>query len=81
MIRVPLKLLHSQPTSMLHTLEGIQSLDIDWDKVLKFQSEDGSMCSSPSATAVLYMHTRDKKCLSFLENTILKFNHAGERFA
>ncbi|CAM6105850.1 unnamed protein product [Calypogeia fissa] len=74
--RVPLKLLHSQPTTLLHTLEGLRSLEIDWEKVLKFQSTDGSMCCSPSATAVLYMQTGDKKSLTFLENAVQKFNHA-----
>ncbi|BBN15691.1 protein MpTPS5 [Marchantia polymorpha subsp. ruderalis] len=74
--RVPLELLHSTPTTMLHSLEGIQSLDIDWKRLLKFQSDDGSICCSPSSTAVLYMHTRDEQCLSFLKKALAKFDHA-----
>ncbi|KAL2612025.1 hypothetical protein R1flu_023717 [Riccia fluitans] len=74
--RVPLELLHSQPTTMLHNLEGIQSLNIDWQGLLKFQADDGSICCSPSSTAVVYMHTRDSRCLSFLNKALEKFDHA-----
>ncbi|KAL3683263.1 hypothetical protein R1sor_001285 [Riccia sorocarpa] len=74
--RVPLELLHSQPTTMLHNLEGIQSLNIDWQGLLKFQADDGSICCSPSSTAVVYMHTRNPKCLSFLIRVLEKFENA-----
>lgn len=75
--RIPLDVLHSVPTTLLHSLEALQEV-VEWEKVFKLQSRDGSLLSSAAATAVVYMKTGDKKCLEFLNYTVGRFgDHAG----
>ncbi|KAK9057483.1 hypothetical protein SSX86_022319 [Deinandra increscens subsp. villosa] len=69
--RIPLDKFYKKPTILLYTLEGMK--DLEWNKVLKLQAENGSMCYSPSATAFAFMHTKDQKCLTFLTNLVDKF--------
>nr|WEQ50541.1 CPS1 [Salvia officinalis] len=70
--RIPLEIMHKMPTSLLFSLEGLENLD--WDKLLKLQSADGSFLTSPSSTAFAFMQTRDEKCYQFIKNTIDTFN-------
>ncbi|KAL6640343.1 hypothetical protein ACP70R_022192 [Stipagrostis hirtigluma subsp. patula] len=70
--KIPKDLLHAAPTTLLFSIEGMTSLD--WNKIFKLQSSDGSFMSSPAPTAYALMHTGDKKCLEFLEGIINKFN-------
>jgi len=58
-------MMHSVHTTMLYSLEGLQEV-VQWNKILKLQSPDGSFLSSPAATAVAYMKTGDSKCLEYL---------------
>ncbi|KAL8053437.1 hypothetical protein ABFX02_05G070900 [Erythranthe guttata] len=69
---IPMELMHEVPTSLLFSLEGLENLD--WEKLLKLQSTDGSFLTSPSSTAFAYMQTKDEKCLNFMKNTVEKFN-------
>nr|AHW04046.1 diterpene synthase TPS1 [Plectranthus barbatus] len=70
--RIPLEMMHKVPTSLLFSLEGLENLE--WDKLLKLQSADGSFLTSPSSTAFAFMQTRDPKCYQFIKNTIQTFN-------
>lgn len=70
--------MYQQPTTLLYSLEGLQTLDIEWDKVLKFQGVDGSVGCSPASTVAVYLNTGDKMCLSFLEAAVKTFNNAGK---
>nr|B8PQ84.1 RecName: Full=Copalyl diphosphate synthase CPS1, chloroplastic; Short=Copalyl diphosphate synthase 1; Short=SmCPS; Short=SmCPS1; Flags: Precursor [Salvia miltiorrhiza]ABV57835.1 copalyl diphosphate synthase [Salvia miltiorrhiza] len=70
--RIPLEIMHKIPTSLLFSLEGLENLD--WDKLLKLQSADGSFLTSPSSTAFAFMQTKDEKCYQFIKNTIDTFN-------
>nr|QND75951.1 diterpene synthase [Thuja plicata] len=64
--------LHGHPSTMLQCLEGVQEI-IDWKRVLKLQSKDGSFSGSPASTACVFMHTRDIKSLQFLTSLVKKF--------
>nr|AZB50377.1 terpene synthase 1 [Ajuga reptans] len=70
--RIPLEMMHKVPTSLLFSLEGLENLD--WDKLLKLQSADGSFLTSPSSTAFAFMQTKDEKCFQFIKNTVETFN-------
>lgn len=73
--RIPKKIMHKLPTTLLHSLEGMEGLD--WDKLLKLQSKDGSFLFSPSSTAYAFMQTKDEKCLDYLNNVVERFNGGG----
>ncbi|KAG2659259.1 ent-copalyl diphosphate synthase 2-like isoform X3 [Panicum virgatum] len=70
--KIPIDVLHSVPTSLLFSLEGIPGLD--WDRLFKLQAPDGSFCAAPAATAYALMQTGDKKCHEYLTDVIDKFN-------
>nr|AQT03468.1 levopimaradiene synthase [Ginkgo biloba] len=70
---ITIDVLHSVPTALLSSLEGLQDLVLDWRKILKLQSNDGSLLNSPAATACAFMHTGDKKCLEFLSFVLSRF--------
>eukprot|EP01018_Ginkgo_biloba_P029635 Gb_38697 [translate_table: standard] len=65
---------HSAPTSLLYSLEGVQDMT-NWNKILELQCKDGSFLGSPSSTACVLMHTRDDKCLDFLTTILNKFSN------
>ncbi|EFH49068.1 hypothetical protein ARALYDRAFT_352546 [Arabidopsis lyrata subsp. lyrata] len=70
--RIPKEIMHKIPTTLLHSLEGMR--DLDWEKLLKLQSQDGSFLFSPSSTAFAFMQTRDSNCLRYLRNAVKRFN-------
>lgn len=72
MKRIPKEVMHTVPTSILHSLEGMPGLD--WAKLLKLQSSDGSFLFSPAATAYALMNTGDDRCFSYIDRTVKKFN-------
>ncbi|KAJ3692495.1 hypothetical protein LUZ60_012845 [Juncus effusus] len=72
MKRIPIEVMHSVHTTLLYNLEGLQDV-VQWNRILNLQSRDGSFLSGPAATAVAYMHTKDKKCLEFLTFVVNRF--------
>ncbi|XP_021857929.2 ent-copalyl diphosphate synthase 1 isoform X2 [Spinacia oleracea] len=70
--RIPKEIMHKMPTTLLHSLEGMDGLD--WDKLLKLQSKDGSFLFSPSSTAYALMQTKDFNCFTYLNNIVQRFN-------
>lgn len=73
--RIPTDALYALPTTLLYSLEGLQEI-VDWEKIIKLQSKDGSVLSSPASTAAVFMRTGNKKCLEFLNFALKKFgNH------
>ncbi|XP_040384790.1 syn-copalyl diphosphate synthase-like, partial [Oryza brachyantha] len=70
--KIPLDVLHTKPTSLLQSIEGMQGLD--WTKLLKFQSTDGSFASCPATTADALIQTGDKRFLDYLDSIVKKFN-------
>nr|UZM18088.1 ent-copalyl diphosphate synthase [Gymnaconitum gymnandrum] len=70
--KIPMKVVHMVPTTLLHSLEGMEGLD--WEKLIKLQSSDGSMLFSPSSTAFALMNTKNEKCLEYLKKPVEKFN-------
>jgi len=67
--------LYAVPTTFLYYLEGLQEI-VDWEKIIKLQSKDGSFLSSPASTAAVFMHTGNTKCLEYLNFVLMKFgNH------
>ena len=69
-------MMHSVHTTMLYSLEGLQEV-VQWNKILKLQSPDGSFLSSPAATAVAYMKTGDSKCLEYLSYIVRRSGSWG----
>ncbi|XXG48534.1 hypothetical protein AAC387_Pa02g2957 [Persea americana] len=69
--RIPKEMMHQVPTTLLHSLEGMP--DLDWEKLLKLQSPDGSFLFSPSSTAFALKQTKDEKCLKYLKKAVDKF--------
>ncbi|GAB4840821.1 Gly-Xaa carboxypeptidase [Ancistrocladus abbreviatus] len=74
--RIPRDIMHSIPTTLLHSLEGMEGLD--WGKLIKLQSADGSFLFSPASTAYALMQTKDHKCLNYLEKVVQRFK-GGDR--
>ncbi|KAG6549226.1 hypothetical protein Mapa_009212 [Marchantia paleacea] len=74
--KLPLELLNSTPTTILHSLEAVHDV-VDWEQVIQLQQEDGSLLTSPAATACAYLHTGNEKCLQFLTSVIEEFDHAA----
>nr|QWD59162.1 ent-copalyl diphosphate synthase [Aconitum carmichaelii] len=70
--KIPMDMVHMVPTTLLHSLEGMEGLD--WGKLIKLQSSDGSMLFSPSSTAFALMNTKNEKCLEYLKKPVEKFN-------
>nr|BAF43701.1 putative sesquiterpene synthase [Cycas taitungensis] len=70
--RISIDSFHSLPSSLLYCLEGLQDI-IGWKRIMDVQNKDGSFLSSPAATAFVYMHTGDQKCLAFLNRVLAKF--------
>ncbi|GAA0183675.1 hypothetical protein LIER_31046 [Lithospermum erythrorhizon] len=73
--RIPKEIMHSMPTTLLHSLEGMPGLD--WEKLLKLQCNDGSFLFSPSSTAFALMQTKDHNCLTYLTKAVQKFGGGG----
>jgi ent-copalyl diphosphate synthase len=72
-----MEVMHSFPTTILHSLEGMPG--VDWDRILKLQSSDGSFLFSPSATAYALMQTGDAKCYEYINRMLKKFDGGGKR--
>ncbi|KAK4741552.1 hypothetical protein SAY87_025140 [Trapa incisa] len=70
--RIPNEILHKVPTTLLHSLEGMGGLD--WEKLLRLQSPDGSFLFSPSSTAYALMRTGDQRCFHYLQKAVDRFN-------
>nr|UZM18089.1 ent-copalyl diphosphate synthase [Gymnaconitum gymnandrum] len=70
--KISKKALHMKPTTLLHSLEGMEGLN--WEELIKLQSSDGSMLFSPSSTAFALMNTKNEKCLEYLNKPVEKFN-------
>lgn len=67
--------MHNVPTTLLHSLEGMP--DLNWEKLLKLQCQDGSFLFSPSSTAYALMKTKDENCLKYLTKAVKKFHGGG----
>ena len=69
--------MHTVPTTLLHSLEGMAGLD--WEKLLKLQCQDGSFLFSPSSTAYAFMQTQDENCLRYLNKVADRFSGGGKK--
>nr|XP_043638186.1 (-)-kolavenyl diphosphate synthase TPS28, chloroplastic-like [Erigeron canadensis] len=74
LVKIPMDVFHTTPTTLLHSLEGMNSKDLEWEKLLKFQRFNGSIAFSPAATAFAFMQTKDQNCLAYLTNLVSQFN-------
>ncbi|KAI3931572.1 hypothetical protein MKW92_011174 [Papaver armeniacum] len=72
LMRIPKEVMHTVPTTLLHSLEGMANLD--WEKLLKLQCVDGSFLFSPASTAFALMQTKNEKCLDYLQKAVKRFN-------
>lgn len=69
--------MHQVPTTLLHSLEGMEGLN--WEKLLTLQSADGSFLFSPSSTAFALMQTKDANCLNYLSRAVTRFHGGGKQ--
>nr|AOG18237.1 diterpene synthase [Taiwania cryptomerioides] len=69
--RIPIDVLHKNPSTLLHSIEELRDL-VDWGKLLKLQANDGSFLFSPAATACALIQTNDNNCARYLERIIEK---------
>ncbi|CAA3019396.1 Copal-8-ol diphosphate hydratase, partial [Olea europaea subsp. europaea] len=72
MKRIPKDLIHTVPTTLLFSLEGLQNLD--WKKLLRLKTPLGSFLTSPSSTAFALMETKDDNCFRYLDDIVKTFN-------
>lgn len=75
MKKIPMAMVYKYPTTLLHSLEGLHR-EVDWNKLLQLQSENGSFLYSPASTACALMYTKDVKCFDYLNQLLIKFDHA-----
>ncbi|CAL5021364.1 unnamed protein product [Urochloa decumbens] len=59
---------------MAYTAEGLGDIIQDWDQVRAYQSKNGSLFNSPSATSALAIHSRDTNALKYLDLLGNKFH-------
>ncbi|KAK1321035.1 hypothetical protein QJS10_CPA03g00942 [Acorus calamus] len=64
--KIPNELMHTVPTTLLYSLEGLD--DLDWERLLALQWQEGSFFYSPASTAAAFMQTKNEGCLRYLEN-------------
>ncbi|KAK4267997.1 hypothetical protein QN277_024706 [Acacia crassicarpa] len=69
--RIPMEVLHNVPTSLLFSLEAIPGLQ--WDKLQKVRSKDGSYLFCPSSTAFAFNQSKDPHCHNYLNNVAQNF--------
>jgi ent-copalyl diphosphate synthase len=72
--RIPKDILHTVPTTLLHTLEGLGMTDLEWEKLLKLRCSNGSFLFSTASTAYALMQTKDENCFKYLNEIVEKFN-------
>ncbi|XP_054816460.1 ent-copalyl diphosphate synthase 5-like [Prosopis cineraria] len=70
--RIPMEVLHSVPTSLLFSLEAIPGLQ--WEKLQRVRSKDGSYLFCPSSTAFAFTQSKDPHCLNYLNSVAHNFN-------
>lgn len=73
--RISFDTIFEKCNTLLHSLEGIPAHAIDWDKILRLQDRTGSFLTSPSATAFVYMHTRNRHSLDYLNRILEKYGY------
>ncbi|KAH9309756.1 hypothetical protein KI387_037667, partial [Taxus chinensis] len=71
--RIPMEYVHNFPSTLLHSLEGLRD-QVDWTKLLKLQSDDGSFLFSPASTACALAQTSDMNCARYLDKITQKHN-------
>ncbi|KAK1270607.1 hypothetical protein QJS04_geneDACA005844 [Acorus gramineus] len=70
--KIPKELMHTVPTTMLYSLEGLD--DLDWERLLALQWPEGSFFYSPASTAAAFMQTKNEGSLRYLENVTKIFD-------
>ncbi|KAK1300069.1 hypothetical protein QJS10_CPB13g00700 [Acorus calamus] len=70
--KIPKELMHTVPTTLLYSLEGLD--DLDWERLLALQWPEGSFFYSAASTAAAFMQTKNEGCLRYLENVTKIFD-------
>ncbi|KAG8635866.1 terpene synthase 6, chloroplastic [Manihot esculenta] len=70
-----IKSFQGEINKLAYFAEGLTRLN-DWQKLMKYQSSNGSLFNSPSATAAALTHLHDEKCLDYLHSLVTKFDKA-----
>ncbi|XP_042477570.1 ent-kaurene synthase TSP4, chloroplastic [Macadamia integrifolia] len=60
---------------LAYVAEGLGKLQ-DWNEVMKYQRENGSLFNSPSTTAAAFIHFQDANCLNYLHSVLERFGDA-----
>ncbi|KAI3834802.1 hypothetical protein MKX03_028042 [Papaver bracteatum] len=75
--RIPKEMMHKVPTMLLHSLEGMSTTELDWEKLLKLQCKDGSFLGSLASTAFAYTQTKNQRSLHYLQKVVQQFGEGG----
>nr|PNR50575.1 hypothetical protein PHYPA_009761 [Physcomitrium patens] len=76
MKKISMAMVYKYPTTLLHSLEGLHR-EVDWNKPLQLQSENGSFLYSPASMQVtILVYTKDVKCFDYVNQLLIKFDHA-----
>ncbi|KAI3888976.1 hypothetical protein MKX03_028775 [Papaver bracteatum] len=78
--RIPKEMMHKVPTTLLHSLEGMSTTELDWEKLLKLQCKDGSFLGSLASTVFAYIQTKNKKSLHYLQKVVQHFGGGGTHY-
>nr|AKO82513.1 ent-kaurene synthase [Champereia manillana var. longistaminea] len=62
-------------TYMAYVSEGLGKLQ-DWETVMKYQRNNGSLFNSPATTAAAFIHIQNANCLDYLDLVIEEFGNA-----
>jgi hypothetical protein len=62
---------------MAYVAEGLGDIIQDWDEILRYQSKNGSLFNSPSATSAFAIHSHDTNALKYLDLLGNKFVSSG----
>ncbi|KAF5477229.1 hypothetical protein F2P56_003892 [Juglans regia] len=62
-------------TYLAYVSEGLGKLQ-NWEMVMKYQRENGSLLNSPSTTAAAFTHLKNSGCLKYLCSLLEKFGNA-----
>ncbi|KAJ4981935.1 hypothetical protein NE237_032772 [Protea cynaroides] len=60
---------------LAYVAEGLGKLQ-DWNGVMKYQRENGSLFNSPSTTAAAFIQFQDANCLNYLRSVLERFGNA-----
>jgi halimadienyl-diphosphate synthase len=70
---LPLDKLGQRASTLLHSLEALYKVSLDWEQLAQVQDRNGAFLSSPASSAKVYLENGNARALAYL----LELNHSG----